>query len=175
MVNQINILTNPNEFTTCGFMRIKEWGHDIDLRFLMPKDFRGRLTKVTWNVEDNEKHIITSEDESWSLFQQVGERPEVIVSSTWLDTLGLSGTVRMRIMFSFDTFRQNPDWYAYLYLKTINGDPNAAYLAGSTVKPGGKRGKGCPEDCDCLCSECPNANNIDDETDDSLVSPVVGD
>lgn len=162
MRNQINILTNPNEFTTMGFMKIKEWGHDIDLRFLMPSDFRGKLSKITWNKEDNDKHIITPEDESWSLFQQVGERPEIIVPSTWLDSLELSGTVRLRIMFSFDTFRQNPDWYAYIYLKTINGDPNAAYLMGSTVNPGGSGdgGKGhrpCPCDyCECLCpcSDC---------------------
>lgn len=167
MVNQINILTNPNEFTTNGFMKIKEWGHDINLRFLMPREFRGKLTKITWNTEDNEKHSITSEDESWSLFQQVGERPEVIVPSTWLDSLGLSGTVRLRIMFSFDTFRQNPDWYAYLYLKTINGDANAAYLAGSTVRPGGSKGgdgSGC-----CDCENCPCNNPDVDETDDSLL------
>lgn len=162
MVNQIDIYTNPNEFTTCGFMKIKEWGHDIDLRFLMPKDFRGKLTKVTWNVEDNKKHVIDAESESWELFQQVGERPEIVVPSTWLDTLELSGTIRMRIMFSFDTFRQNPDWYAYLYLKTANGDPNAAYLAGSTVKPGGNPGGGCDP---CCCDD----DNDDDETDDSLV------
>lgn len=165
MVNQINIITNPNEFTTDGYMRIKEWGHDIDLRFLMPKDFRGRLVKVTWNIEDNEKYVITSEDETWSSFEQVGERPEVIVHSSWLDSLGLSGTVRMRIMFSFDTFRQNPDWYAYLYLKTINGDSNAPYLLNSTAKPGGKS---C--DCgDCCCDCCEHKNTDEDETDDSLV------
>lgn len=168
MVNQIDVRTNPNEFTTCGFMKIKEWGHDIDLRFLMPKDFRGRLTKVTWNVEDNEKHIITEEDEYWSLFQQVGERPEIIVPSTWLDKLELSGTVRLRIMFSFDTFRQNPDWYAYLYLKTINGDPNAAYLAGSTVKPGCRPGGECCTDVcagDCCCGK--NQNTDEDESADA--------
>lgn len=165
MVNQINIITNPNEFTTCGFMRIKEWGHDINLRFLMPEDFRGKLIKVTWNVEDNVKHEVTAEDEAWSLFQQVGERPEVIIPSTWLDSLGLEGTVRLRVMLSFDTFRQNPDWYAYLYLKTPYGDSNAAYLAGSTVKPGGSPSGGggcCP---DCCCDETDDG----DETDDSLV------
>jgi len=165
MVNQIDIRTNPNEFTTCGFMKIKEWGHDIDLRFLMPEDFRGRLTKITWNTEDAEPHVITEEDESWSLFVQVGKRPEIIVPSTWLDSLGLSGTVRLRVMFSFDTFRQNPDWYAYLYLKTINGDPNAPYLHGSSKKDGG-----------CCCDECKDCENCcckddGDETDDSLVNP----
>ena len=108
MRNQIDILTNPAEFTTCGFMKIKEWGHDIDLRFLMPKNFRGRLTKVTWNVEDNEKHVIDKDSESWELFQQVGERPEIVVPSTWLDSLELEGTVRLRIMFSFDTFSAEP-------------------------------------------------------------------
>lgn len=158
MRNQIDILTNPNEFTTCGFMKIKEWGHDIDLRFLMPHDFRGKLEKITWNVEDNEQHVITPDDEDWVLFQQVGERPEIVVPSTWLDTLDLSGTVRFRIMFSFDTFRQNPDWYAYIYLKTINGDTNAPYLAGSTASKG---------DCDSGC--CCEPTDIDDETDDSLV------
>ena len=153
MRNQIDIRTNPNEFTTCGFMKIKEWGHDIDLRFLMPQDFRGRLKKITWNVEDNVKHEITEESEEWSLFSQVGERPEIVVNSTWLDTL------RLRVMFSFDTFRQNPDWYAYLYLKTINGDNNAAYLSGSTANKSGK----CEDDCCCTKVD------IDDETDDSLV------
>ena len=159
MRNQIDIRTNPNEFTTCGFMKIKEWGHDIDLRFLMPQDFRGRLKKITWNVEDNVKHEITEESEEWSLFSQVGERPEIVVNSTWLDTLELSGTVRLRVMFSFDTFRQNPDWYAYLYLKTINGDNNAAYLSGSTANKSGK----CEDKCCCTKVD------IDDETDDSLV------
>ena len=159
MRNQIDILTNPAEFTTCGFMKIKEWGHDIDLRFLMPKNFRGRLTKVTWNTENN-KHIIDSSSDSWELFQQVGERPEIIVPSTWLDSLGLEGTVRLRIMFSFDTFRQNPDWYAYLYLKTINGDADAPYLLGSSKKDG-SGGSGC---CECCCQE-----DEGDETDDSLV------
>lgn len=168
MINQIDIRTNPNEFTTCGFMKIKEWGHDIALRFLMPEDFRGRLVKVTWNTEDAEPHIITAEDEDWSLFQQVGKRPEVIVPSTWLDSLGLSGTVRLRVMFSFDTFRQNPDWYAYLYIKTINGDPNAPYLHGSSKKGSGE----CPccdncEGCENCCCKDENA----DETDDSLVNP----
>lgn len=159
MRNQIDILTNPVEFTTCGFMKIKEWGHDIDLRFLMPRDFRGRLTKVTWNTEDNEKHIIDVDSESWKLFQQVGERPEITVPSTWLDSLGLGGTVRLRIMFSFDTFRQNPDWYAYLYLKTINGDVNAPYLLGSS-----KKGGSDSERCENCCQV-----NDEDETDDSLV------
>lgn len=165
MRNQIDILTNPNEFTPQGFMKIKEWGHDIDLRFLMPKDFRGRLTKITWNVEDNEKHVINTEDESWSLFQQVGERPEIIVPSTWLDSLGISGTVRLRIMFSFDTFRQNPDWYAYLYLKTANGDPNAAYLlkgkdsSGSSDTPDSGESD---DDCDGDCKHCSCCDNCDD-------------
>lgn len=169
MRNQINILTNPNEFTTCGFMKIKEWGHDIDLRFLMPKDFRGKLSKVTWNVEDNEKHVIDAESESWSLFQQVGERPEIIVNSTWLDTLELSGTVRMRIMFSFDTFRQNPDWYAYLYLKTVNGDPDAAYLLKGkispdpTVVPGGNDDD--DDDCDGDCDNCPCCSECEKKDD----------
>lgn len=162
MRNQIDIRTNPNEFTTRGFMKIKEWGHHIDLRFLMAKDFRGRLVKVTWNVEDNVKHEITAEDESWSNFVQVGERPEIVVSSTWLDTLELSGTVRLRIMFSFDTFRQNPDWYAYLYLKTINGDANAAYLSNSTVNQGNSDTSG---KCCCCCDN----KDDEDETDDSLV------
>lgn len=172
MVNQIDIKTNPNEFTTLGFMKIKEWGHDIDLRFLMPKDFRGKLVKITWNVEDNDKHIITSEDEDWTLFQQVGERPEIVVPSTWLDSLELEGTVRLRIMFSFDTFRQNPDWYAYLYLKTVNGDLDAPYLAGSTKKGGGCGKKKCCncqcDTCDC-CDDCCQVSDDDDETDDSLV------
>ena len=82
--------------------------------------------------------------------------------STWLDSLGLEGTVRLRIMFSFDTFRQNPDWYAYLYLKTVNGDADAPYLLGSSKKGGSD--DGCCDDC-CCCQE----DNEEDETDDSLV------
>lgn len=172
MVTQIDIRTNPNEFTTNGFMKIKEWGHDINLRFLMPSDFRGRLVKVTWNVEDNVKHEIAEGDETWDLFQQVGERPEVVVPSTWLDSLGLSGTVRLRVMFSFDTFRQNPDWYAYLYLKTINGDPNAPYILGSNKSgSGGGCNSNCCENCQCdnCDGTCCQVSDEGDETDDSLV------
>lgn len=128
MVNQINVQANPNEETTMGFLRIKEWGHEINLRFLMNPDFRGKLKKITWNVIGQDKHTITESDTDWGLFQQVGERPEIVVSSAWLDTLGLSGTVRFQIMFSFETFRQNPDWYAYLYLKAPQGDPDAPYI-----------------------------------------------
>lgn len=129
MVNQIDIYATPDEMTTNGFMKIKEWGQEINLRFLMDPEFRGKLTAVVWNTPDNKKKRITADDEEWSYFSQVGERPEIDVPSTWLDTLGLSGTVQLRIKFEFDTFRHDPSWYAYLYIKEPYGDLNPPYKA----------------------------------------------
>lgn len=134
MVNQIDIFAVPDELTTNGFMKIKEWNQDITLRFLMDPDFRGKLVSVTWNTPNNEETVITSQDESWSYFQQVGERPEIDVLSSWLDTLGLKGTVQLRVKFEFDTFRQNPSWYAYLYIKEPYGDLNPPYKVPSSEK-----------------------------------------
>lgn len=127
MVNQIDIQTVPDELTTNGFMKIKEWGQNIILRFLMEPDFRGKLTAVVWNTPNNVKTRIVPGDSSWVYFKQIGERPEIEVPSEWLQTLELSGTVQLRIKFEFDTFRQNPSWYAYLYLKEPYGDLNPPY------------------------------------------------
>lgn len=159
MVTQIIVRTDPNEFTTNGYLKVKEWGHDIKLRFLMAEDFRGKLVSVQWNVEDGEKHVVTADDEAWSQFEQVGERPEVIVPFSWIESLGLEGTVRLRIMFRFETFRQNPDWFAFMYLMNMEGDKNAPYYLTSDKKPG--------SDTDCCC----NDDEEEDETDDSLVQP----
>lgn len=160
MVTQINVRTDPNEFTTNGYLKVKEWNHDIKLRFLMAEDFRGKLVKVTWNLEDGVQHEVTSDDESWALFEQVGERPEIIVPFSWIESLGLEGTVRIRIMFSFETFRQNPDWYAFLYIMNAAGDTDAPYYLTSDKKPGGDSGGCCDDD-----------NDEEDETDDNLVQP----
>ena len=170
MRDQIDILTTSEEFESRGYMRIKEWGHDTILRFLMPEDFRGKLTKVTWQIDNGDKHVINAGCEEWGLFSQTGERPEITVPSTWLNTLGESGTTKLRIMFSFSTFRQNPDWFAYLYVKTANGDPDAPYVIGSNKGGSGSgTGKGC-ENCTCeSCEGCSCCDPDADETDDSLV------
>ena len=139
MVTQINVKTVPEELTTNGCMKIKEINQDIILHFYMDPDFRGKLKSISWNTQDNDKTgTITSEDtEQWSLFSQVGERPEIDVPSTWIGTLGLSGTVLLRIKFEFDTFRFNPTWYGYLYLKKPYGDLNPPYKVPKEEESGG--------------------------------------
>lgn len=170
MRNQIDIYTTSEEFESRGFMRIKEWGHDTILRFLMPREFRGKLIKVTWQVDNGERHVIDSSSESWNLFSQTGERPEITVPSVWLNTLGESGTTKLRLMFSFDTFRQNPDWFAYLYVKTSNGDPDAPYFIGKGDGSGSGNGGGHCDNCTCEnCDGCCQNDPDADETDDSLV------
>ena len=163
MVNQIDIHAVPDELTTAGFMRIKEASQDINLRFKMAPDFRGKLVSVSWNLFNSDEVTTISKDkesdaEQWSYFTQVGERPEIDVPSTWIDTLKLSGTIRLRIKFEFDTFRQNPSWYAYLYVKDAYGDLNPPY---KVPKDGSSSDGSCCDDSDCA--------DIDDETDDSLV------
>lgn len=168
MVNQIDIHAVPDELTTAGFMRIKEANQDINLRFLMDPDFRGKLSSVSWNLFNDDKITTIEGDneadaEQWSYFKQVGERPEIDVPSTWIDTLGLTGTIRLRIKFEFETFRQNPSWYAYIYIKQPYGDLNPPYQVPKT----GSSGSDTSDDsCCCDDTDCPE---IDDETDDSLV------
>lgn len=138
MVNQIDIKAVPDELTTVGCMRIKEIGQEIDLRFLMDPDFRGKLISVTWNVQNSDdKTVITADDtEQWAYFKQVGSRPEIVVNSTWIGTLGLTKKVTvLRIKFEFDTFRFNPVWYAYLYLKQPYGDLNPPYKVPKKDEP----------------------------------------
>lgn len=166
MVNQINVHAVPDELTTAGFMKVKEANQDIILRFLMAPDFRGKLVSVSWNLFNDDKVTTIEGDnesdaEQWSYFNQVGERPEIDVPSTWLKTLGLSGTIRLRIKFEFDTFRQNPDWYAYLYIKDSYGDLEPPYaVPNDSSSIGSSNGSSC---CNNDCAD------IDDETDDSLV------
>ncbi len=138
MVNQIDIKAVPDELTTVGCMKIKELGQEIDLRFLMDPDFRGKLISVTWNVQNSdEKTVITADNaEQWAYFRQVGSRPEIVVNSTWIGTLGLTKKVTvLRIKFEFDTFRFNPVWYAYLYLKEPYGDLNPPYAVPKKSDP----------------------------------------
>lgn len=166
MVTQIDIHAVPDELTTAGFMKVKEAHQDIKLRFLMAPDFRGKLVSVSWNLFNDDKVTTIEGDneadaEQWAYFTQVGARPEIDVPSTWLDTLGLSGTVRLRIKFEFDTFRQNPTWYAYLYIKEPYGDLNPPYEVPKSGSSSSSDDGGCCDNTDC--------EDIDDETDDSLV------
>lgn len=131
------VLMTPKETTTTGYLKIKEWEQPMVFKFLPDADFRGSLKSVEWNVEDNVKHIIKSGDKEFDFFKQVGERPEIEVSSDWIDSLGLAGTKLLRIRFEFDTFRMEPVWYAFLYLKRAYGDiqkdSDAAYKVEITL------------------------------------------
>lgn len=115
----------PCESTTNGFLKIKEWGQPMLLKFQPDTDFRGTLKSVEWNVQDNVKHTISEDDPDFKFFNQVGERPEITVSSDWIESLGLEDTVLLRLRFEFETFRMEPVWYAYLYLKKAYGDIQA--------------------------------------------------
>lgn len=138
MTTEFFIKAVPTEESTQGYMKIKEWGQNINLHFMMADDFRGRLSAVTWNLPNNVKHKITADMEEWRLFTQVGERPEIVVPSTWFDSMKLPKTAQLRIKFEFETFRYNPVWYAYLYIKQAYGDQNPPYKVpkeGETDQP----------------------------------------
>jgi hypothetical protein len=141
----------PQEETSNGGMLIKEWGQPMDLHFLQVDDFRGTLISVEWNGPDNVKHTITPADEDFALFQQVGERPEIVVPSSWFESLGLSGTFVLRLRFQFQTFRQEPVWYAYLYFKNAYGDQDPAYKVPSSTVHSGCSGCGTGS---CPCQNC---------------------
>lgn len=138
MTTEFFIKTVPTEESTQGCLKIKEWGQNINLHFMMDDDFRGKLSAVTWNLPNNVKHKITADMEEWRLFTQVGERPEIVVPSTWFDSMKLPKTAQLRIKFEFETFRYNPVWYAYLYIKQAYGDQNPPYKVpkdGETEQP----------------------------------------
>lgn len=138
MTTEFFIKAVPTEESPQGYMKIKEYGQNINMHFMMADDFRGKLSAVTWNLPDNVKHKITAEHEDWKLFKQVGERPEIVVPSSWFDNMKLPKTARLRIKFEFDTFRYNPVWYAFLYLKQAYGDQNPPYKIpreGETEQP----------------------------------------
>ena len=139
MTTEFFIKTVPTEESPQGYMKVKEYGQTINMHFMMADDFRGKLSAVTWNLPDNVKHKITAEQpEEWQRFKQVGERPEIVVDSTWFDSMKLPKTARLRIKFEFDTFRYNPVWYAFLYLKQAYGDQNPPYKVpreGETDQP----------------------------------------
>lgn len=139
MTTEFYIKTVPTEESPQGYMKVKEYGQNINMHFMMSDDFRGKLSAVTWNLPDNVKHKITAEQpEEWQRFKQVGERPEIVVDSTWFDSMKLPKTARLRIKFEFDTFRYNPVWYAFLYLKQAYGDQHPPYKIpreGETEQP----------------------------------------
>lgn len=116
----VNLIPYPT--TTQGFMIVHEYKQPVIFRFLPNPNFRGKLVSVEWNIQDNVKHTITSDDEVFSLFEQVGERPEIRVSSSFFDTLDLPATANLRIKFHFDTFRAESSWYGFLYIKRTYGD-----------------------------------------------------
>ena len=89
MVKTTIVQMTPTEQTSDGLLKIKEWKQPMIFRFLPHKDFRGTLKSVEWNLKDNVKHCLTDKDEDFELFEQVGERPEINVSSSWLEGLGL--------------------------------------------------------------------------------------
>lgn len=127
MTTEFFIKAVPTEESTQGYMKIKEWGQNINLHFMMADDFRGKLTAVTWNLPNNVKHTITADMEEWAQFKQVGERPEIVVPSTWFNSMKLPKTAQLRIKFEFETFRYNTVWYAYLYIKQAYGDQEPPY------------------------------------------------
>lgn len=134
MTTEFFIKAVPTEESPQGYMKIKEYGQNINMHFMMADDFRGTLKAVTWNLPDNVQHRITVEDEDWQLFKQVGERPEIVVPSTWFESMKLPKTAQLRIKFEFDTFRYNPVWYAYLYMKQAYGDQDPPYKAPKPVE-----------------------------------------
>ena len=79
MIKTTIIRTTPNELTTEGYMKVKEYDEPMTFRFVMDKDFRGKLKSVTWNISDNVDHVITPESAEFERFRQVGERPEIEV------------------------------------------------------------------------------------------------
>lgn len=122
MVNTTIVKMTPLETTTEGYMKIKEHGQDMTLLFQARDDFRGKLSTITWSLPDGVEHTITPEDDDFAFFGQVGERPEIAVSNAWLTGLELPAIAQVRIKFTFDTFRMEPVWYAYLYIMTTYGD-----------------------------------------------------
>lgn len=139
MITEFYVKTVSTEESPQGYMKVKEYGQNINMHFMMSDDFRGKLNAVTWNLPDNVQHKITAEQpEEWQRFKQVGERPEIVVDSSWFATMKLPKTARLRIKFEFDTFRYNPVWYAYLYLKQAYGDQKPPYKVpkeGETEQP----------------------------------------
>lgn len=144
----------PNEISTDGYLKVKEINQPMIFRFVADENFRGTLSEVAWNLDDDVIHTITPEDEDFSEFVQVGERPQVCVNSSWLFKLGIKAGSLVRIKFSFDTFRMEPYWYAYLYITSVYGDgaesSDAAYLVDTGKQDGACAA--CPK-CD-TCRAC---------------------
>lgn len=122
MIKSTIIPMTPNEITTDGFLRIREAGQPMTLKFQPAPDFRGKLIQVEWNLPDDVVHVINANDEAFKLFQQVGERPEIEVSANWLESLEIPKNALIRIKFRFETFRREPVWYAHLCIQSIYGD-----------------------------------------------------
>lgn len=158
--NIVNMI--PEETTTSGFLKIKEWDQPIMFRFLPREDFRGKLKSIEWNCQDNVKHRITAEDEEFKLFRQIGERPEVKVPSSFFESLDLPETAFIRIRMEFDTFRMEPVWYAYLVLKNAYGDRQKDSDAAYKIPRKGS-GLGCEDCCDCeegCCEDCSYCDSL---------------
>lgn len=129
------IKMTPQAITTEGYMVLKESTAEVNLRFQADPAFRGTLTRVVWNMEDGVEHAINATDAEFANFAQVGERPEIDVPSTWLDSLNLPSVARLCIRFEFDTFRHEPVWYAYLYIKGVYGENNPDVDVPYKIKP----------------------------------------
>ena len=155
--NERSVIVNltPQETTTQGFLRVKEWSEPVTFRFLPNPDFRGKLYSVEWNLQDNVKHTITAEAEDFSLFEQVGERPEIRIPSSFFDKLKLPPTALLRIRFQFDTFRAESVWYGFLYLKKTYGDMETGTDAAYKIPKPKTDSQGCC--CSCCCSNQKNS------------------
>lgn len=168
MIKTTIVKMTPQETTTEGYLKIKEWGQPMLFKFQQDPDFRGKLSSVEWNTDNGEKHRLTAEDEDFALFSQVGERPEVEVPSSWFEGLGLGEAVLLRLRFEFETFRMEPVWYGYLYLKTQYGDMDlnskAAYKLGVGAS-GVSKPDCCYKDTDKCCGCCDECylEEFDDE------------
>lgn len=122
MVKTTIVPMTPNETSTDGFLRLRETGQPAVLKFQPDPDFRGTLISVEWNLPDGVIHRIEPIDDEFAQFNQVGQRPEIEVSTEWIESLGLPVNAFIRIRFEFHTFRREPVWYAYLYFRSAYGD-----------------------------------------------------
>lgn len=138
MIKTTIVNMTSQEITTEGYLKLKEQGEPMLLRFLPDPNFRGKLLSVTWTLPDNVQTTLTRENTANfdELFTQVGERPEIVVSTDWIDSLQLAYPALFSLKFEFETFRLEPVWYAYLYIKSPYGDAQAdakaAYLVDDT-------------------------------------------
>lgn len=139
----------PHDVSTDGYLKLQSNDQPVILRFLPDNDFRGTLIAVEWNLQDNVKHRITVEDEDFP-FVQVGERSEIRCPLSYFLSQDLPTTALLRIKFEFATFRAEPNWYGYLYLRKPYGDMEADSDAAYKIP----RPVSSVHHEDCPCTDC---------------------